>query len=122
MQNKMMKRCLAALVAMILVGGVTVAIPLTSLADPVYFGTDNETIPNDGNEYNNFASDVTNNGTVNINYGSITDNNSSVTRNYATITNNNATVECNYGGHIVNNYGVVFANDVNETNGIVENN
>ena len=128
MQNKVMKRCLAAIVAAILVGGVTVtALPLTALAEN--FETDYGEIQN-GEHYDvNNASYVTNNGTVVYNdahiqmnigtvvyndpSGNISYNEGTVNNNRGSINTNNSIIETNRAeGTVVTNNASVNRNDM----------
>lgn len=111
MQNKTMKRCLAALVAAVLVG-VTVSLPATVEAyEYEEFRTNGGTIENNGTEYWNYATDVTNNGYVLINTGAITSNNLTVDDNFieGTISTNDGTVNYNHG-IVTENNGTVCDN------------
>ena len=93
MQNKMMKRCLAALVAVILVGGMTLGVSATVNAETyqdifeLYDSTGGADVPEGDvvEEYYTFGQDIsaTNNGTVgeNVQGSILTTNNGTVTVN-----------------------------------------
>ena len=136
MQNKTMKRCLAALVTTIFVGGVLTALPLTAFAAST-FHQDGGTIPEPSNYDYNAATDVINNGRVITNYGTISENNGVIVinsyndevpsneRTAGIVINNNQDTDTNYG-KVVNNFGTVSSNihltTLGTDSGIVTNN
>ena len=133
MQNKTMKRYMAALVAAVLTVAITVTLPLTSLADTL--SEDNGTIQPREQYDGNSASNVINKGTVgeNLSPASISANEGTVEKNYGTVRENYNRISENYnsvnknldtgyvgnalGGVVTTNYGTVGGN-----NGTVENN
>ena len=112
MQNKMMKRCLAALVAAILVGGVTVAVPSLIYAQDYLYSDDIGDAPRNIG-HNDEVGTVTATAPLNENDGgdiSTVDDGASVTYNYGLISDNFGTVSYNFGqiqyncGTVINNY------------------
>ncbi len=133
MQNKMMKRCLAALVAIIFVSGVTFGVPATTRAiepDPNPAGNEitrinnGETLgENNGTVvYNHGIIELNNNqiqyneNTIDVNNGNVFLNQKQIDTNYGTVTNNKMNTDTHFTPFVTDNFGTVTGNYGKVTN------